>query len=69
MTPKYFKGGISIDARGSVSYNNKLILKKIKRFYFVQNKKKVLLEHGMDTKLKQNIFFVLMGEPKYLLLR
>ena len=40
MIPKYFKGGISFDKRGSVSYNNKLILKKIKRFYFVQNKKK-----------------------------
>ena len=42
MIPKLFKGGISHDNRGSVSFNNNLILKNIKRFYFVQNKKKIL---------------------------
>ena len=58
MVPKLFKGGISKDFRGSVSFNNNLILKKIKRFYIVENKKKILLELGMDIKLRQNLYFV-----------
>jgi len=38
MTPKLFKGDISQDTRGSVSFNNNLILKNIKRFYkFIKN--------------------------------
>ena len=50
MKPKLFKGGIAIDKRGSVSFNNSLVLNKIKRFYIVKNNKKILLEPGMDIK-------------------
>ena len=36
LKPIIFEGGISFDKRGSVSYNNSLILGKVKRFYIVQ---------------------------------
>ena len=39
LKPEIFQGGISFDKRGSVSYNNSLKIKKVKRFYIVQNKK------------------------------
>ena len=66
MKPKFFHGGISSDHRGSVSFNNNLVLNKIKRFYLVENKlKKILLELGMVIKLKLNIFFASEGKQKY----
>ena len=38
IKPELFKGGVAIDARGSVSYNNNLQLKNIKRFYKTRKK-------------------------------
>lgn len=64
MIPKYFKGGISIDARGSVSYNNKLILKKIKRFYFVQNKKKSFVRAWHGHKIEAKYILCINGRAK-----
>ena len=62
--PKLYKGGISEDSRGSVSYNNNLKLKKIRRFYVVKNKKKILLGLGMVIKLKLNLLCVLREKQK-----
>ena len=69
MKPKLFKGGIVVDNRGSVSFNNNLTLNKIKRFYIVKNKKKILLELGMDIKSRLNSSYVLVAEQKYLQLK
>ena len=64
MIPKYFKGGISFDKRGSVSYNNKLILKKIKRFYFVQNKKKNFVRAWHGHKIEAKYILCINGRAK-----
>jgi dTDP-4-dehydrorhamnose 3,5-epimerase-like enzyme len=35
--PKLIKGNFAVDDRGFVNFNNEFILKKIKRFYIVEN--------------------------------
>ena len=67
--PKLFKGGISTDKRGRVSFNNNLTLKKIKRFYLVENFKKTLLEPGMVIKWRKSLFYVSRVKLKSLLLK
>tara|TARA_B100001964_G_scaffold126011_1_gene139460 strand:+ start:493 stop:915 length:423 start_codon:yes stop_codon:yes gene_type:complete len=65
MKPKLFKGGISTDKRGSVSYNNNLILKqKIKRFYLVQNFKKNFVRAWHGHKLEAKYILCISGKAK-----
>jgi len=65
MKPKLFKGGISTDKRGSVSYNNNLILKqKIKRFYLVQNIKKNFVRAWHGHKLEAKYILCISGKAK-----
>ena len=64
MNPKQFKGAISIDKRGSVSYNNNLKLKKIKRFYIVQNKKKNHVRAWHGHKKEAKFIFCIQGKAK-----
>lgn len=64
MVPKLFKGGISKDFRGSVSFNNNLILKKIKRFYIVENKKKNFVRAWHGHKVEAKFIFCIRGKAK-----
>jgi len=59
-----FKGGISFDSRGSVAYNNKLQLKKIKRFYLVENKKKNYVRAWHGHKKEAKLIFCVQGKAK-----
>tara|TARA_B100000989_G_scaffold125526_1_gene93056 strand:- start:15377 stop:15799 length:423 start_codon:yes stop_codon:yes gene_type:complete len=54
IKPLLYEGGVSFDQRGSVSYNNKLLLNKVKRFYVVQNKKNNFVRawHGHKNEAK-----------------
>ena len=63
--PELFKGGISIDKRGSVSYNNNLLFrKKIKRFYLVQNFKKNFVRAWHGHKIEAKYILCIQGKAK-----
>jgi dTDP-4-dehydrorhamnose 3,5-epimerase-like enzyme len=64
MIPKLFKGGISLDNRGSVSFNNNLTLKNIKRFYFVQNKKKNYVRAWHGHRIEAKFILCIKGKAK-----
>ncbi len=64
MRPKFFKGGISCDHRGCVSFNNNLILNKIKRFYLVENKKKNFIRAWHGHKIEAKYIFCIRGKAK-----
>ena len=64
LKPKIFQGGISFDKRGSVSYNNSLELKKIKRFYIVQNKKNNFVRAWHGHKLEAKYILCIKGKVK-----
>ena len=64
LKPKIFQGGISFDKRGSVSYNNSLELKKIKRFYIVQNKKNNFVRAWHGHKLEAKYILCIKGKAK-----
>ena len=62
--PTIFKGGVSEDYRGSVSYNNNLILNKIKRFYIVKNKKKNFIRAWHGHKIEAKYIMCIEGRAK-----
>ena len=64
LKPKIFQGGISFDKRGSVSYNNSLELKKIKRFYIVKNKKNNFVRAWHGHKLEAKYILCIKGKVK-----
>ena len=64
LKPKIFQGGISFDKRGSVSYNNSLELKKIKRFYIVQNKKNNFVRAWHGHKIEAKYILCIKGKAK-----
>ncbi len=64
MSPKLFIGGISIDKRGSVSFNNNLILEKIKRFYIVKNNKKNFIRAWHGHKIEAKYILCISGKAK-----
>ena len=64
MKPKLIKGGISKDHRGSVSFNNDLDLKKIKRFYLVQNKKKNYIRAWHGHKIEAKFILCMQGKAR-----
>ena len=64
MRPKIFKGGISSDHRGTVSFNNSLILSKIKRFYLVENFKKNFTRAWHGHKIEAKYILCIRGKAK-----
>jgi WxcM-like, C-terminal. len=54
MIPKIISGGKVYDNRGSLRFSNKLIFKKIKRFYIVHNYSKNFIRawHGTFERRK-----------------
>ena len=62
MRPKIFKGGISSDHRGTVSFNNSLILSKIK-ILLVENFKKKFTRLGMH-KIEAK-YILCIGKAKF----
>lgn len=63
--PKLFKGGISTDKRGSVSFNNNLTFeKKIKRFYLVENFKKNFVRAWHGHKIEEKFILCIKGRAK-----
>jgi len=64
MKPKLFDGGVSVDKRGSVSFNNNLILKKIKRFYIVKNNKKNFVRAWHGHKIEAKYILCIGGRAK-----
>ena len=64
MKPKLFKGGIAIDKRGSVSFNNNLILNKVKRFYIVKNNKKNFVRAWHGHKKEAKYILCINGNAK-----
>jgi len=64
MKPELFEGGISVDKRGSVSFNNNLLLQKIKRFYIVQNKKKNYIRAWHGHKVEAKYILCIGGKAK-----
>lgn len=60
--PYLIKGGMSVDARGSVSFVNEFNFSKIKRFYTVENSRRgeVRAWHGHKNEAKY--VFVVSGE-------
>lgn len=64
MKPKFFHGGISSDHRGSVSFNNNLVLNKIKRFYLVENKLKNFIRAWHGHKVEAKYIFCIRGKAK-----
>lgn len=59
-----YEGGISFDKRGSVSYNNNLTFKKIKRFYIVQNKKNNFVRAWHGHKKEAKYILCIKGKVK-----
>ena len=64
MKPKIFKGGAVFDTRGSVSFNNELILRKVKRFYIVKNKKKNFVRAWHGHKFEAKYILCISGKAK-----
>ena len=64
IKPELFKGGVAIDARGSVSYNNNLQLKNIKRFYIVENFKKNFVRAWHGHKVEGKYILCIKGKAK-----
>tara|TARA_B100000989_G_C19305526_1_gene370284 strand:+ start:65 stop:484 length:420 start_codon:yes stop_codon:yes gene_type:complete len=64
MKPKLFMGGIATDKRGSVSFNNSLILNKIKRFYIVKNNKKNFIRAWHGHKKESKFILCISGKAK-----
>ena len=64
LKPIFFEGGISFDKRGSVSYNNSLLLKKVKRFYIVQNKKNNFVRAWHGHKVEAKYILCIKGKVK-----
>ena len=64
LKPILYEGGISFDKRGSVSYNNNLIFKKIKRFYIVQNKKNNFVRAWHGHKIETKYILCIKGKVK-----
>ena len=62
--PILFIGGISRDKRGSVSYNNNIILKNIKRFYLVKNKIKNYVRAWHGHKIEAKYIICIAGKAK-----
>lgn len=59
-----YEGGISFDKRGSVSYNNNLTFKKIKRFYIVQNKTNNFVRAWHGHKKEAKYILCIKGKVK-----
>lgn len=64
LKPEIFQGGISFDKRGSVSYNNSLKIKKVKRFYIVQNKKNNFVRAWHGHKVEAKYILCIKGKVK-----
>ena len=64
MKPKLFEGGVSVDKRGSVSFNNNLLLTKIKRFYIVKNNKKNFVRAWHGHKIEAKYILCISGKAK-----
>jgi dTDP-4-dehydrorhamnose 3,5-epimerase-like enzyme len=64
IKPKLYKGGIAIDNRGSVAFNNGLQLKNIKRFYIVANKKKNFVRAWHGHKIEAKYMICISGKAK-----
>ena len=64
MRPKLFKGGVAVDKRGSVSFNNSLVLKKVKRFYIVKNNKKNFVRAWHGHKIEAKYILCITGKAK-----
>ena len=64
MKPKLFEGGVSVDKRGSVSFNNNLLLTKIKRFYIVKNNKKNFVRAWHGHKIEAKYILCISGKVK-----
>lgn len=64
MKPKLFQGGVSVDKRGSVSFNNNLLLTKIKRFYIVKNNKKNFVRAWHGHKIEAKYILCISGKAK-----
>jgi len=64
LKPMLYEGGISFDKRGSVSYNNNLTFKKIKRFYIVQNKKNNFVRAWHGHKKEAKYILCIKGKVK-----
>ncbi len=64
LKPEIFQGGISFDKRGSVSYNNSLKIKKVKRFYIVQNKKNNFVRAWHGHKVEAKYILCIKGKIK-----
>ena len=64
MKPKLFEGGVSVDKRGSVSFNNNLLLTKIKRFYIVKNNKKNFVRAWHGHKVEAKYILCIGGRSK-----
>ena len=62
--PKLFKGGVARDIRGSVSFNNSLELKKVKRFYIVENNKKNFVRAWHGHKVEAKYMMCINGTAK-----
>ena len=62
--PNLFKGGIALDNRGSVAFNNSLELKKIKRFYIVSNKKKNFVRAWHGHKIEAKYMMCINGKAQ-----
>ena len=64
MKPILIIGGISKDNRGSVSFNNNLDLKHVKRFYIVKNKKINFVRAWHGHKVEAKYILCLQGKAK-----
>ena len=61
MEPKLITGNRIFDNRGSVRFNNNLILKILEDFILFITTKKILLEHGMVILKRRNIIGCIKG--------
>jgi dTDP-4-dehydrorhamnose 3,5-epimerase-like enzyme len=64
LKPLLYDGAVSFDHRGSVSYNNKLLLNKVKRFYVVQNKKNNFIRAWHGHKVEAKYIMCIKGKVK-----
>ena len=64
MQPSLIQGGVHLDRRGELKYNNSFKMSQIKRFYTITFKKKLDFRRWQGHKIEQRWFAAICGNFK-----
>lgn len=66
---KYLKGGVSSDFRGKIKYVNEFDMKKVKRFYIINNSEIEIVRGWRAHRIECRWFYPIVGSFKIFLVK